>query len=38
MSSSSEEFKASLIAKMLPPNNVSVRQLSQETGIAKDTL
>jgi transposase-like protein len=34
----SKEFKASIIAKMLPPNNVSVPQLTQETGIPKDTL
>jgi transposase-like protein len=34
----SDEFKASIIAKMLPPNNVSVPQLVQDTGIPKDTL
>jgi transposase-like protein len=34
----SEEFKASLIARMLPPNNVPVPQLVRETGIPKDTL
>jgi len=34
----SEEFKASIIAKMLPPNNVPVPQLVRETGIPKDTL
>jgi transposase-like protein len=34
----SEEFKAGIIAKMLPPNNVSVPQLARETGIPKDTL
>jgi transposase len=33
-----EEFKASIIAKMLPPNNVPVPQLARETGIPKDTL
>ncbi len=33
-----EEFKASIIAKMLPPNNVPVPQLVRETGIPKDTL
>jgi transposase len=38
MTQYSEEFKASIIAKMLPPHNVSVPQLSQETGIPKDTL
>jgi transposase-like protein len=34
----SEEFKKSIIAKMLPPNNVPVPQLVRETGIPKDTL
>ncbi len=34
----SEEFKASIIAKMLPPNKVPVPQLVRETGIPKDTL
>jgi transposase len=34
----SEEFKSSIIAKMLPPNNVPVAQLVRETGIPKDTL
>jgi transposase-like protein len=34
----SPDFKASIIAKMLPPNNVSVPELVQETGIPKDTL
>lgn len=34
----SPEFKASIIAKMLPPNNVPVPQLMAETRIAKDTL
>ena len=38
MSQYSEEFKASVIAKMLPPNNVSVPELARETGIPKDTL
>ena len=33
-----EELKASLTARMLPPNNVSVSALSQETGIPNDTL
>lgn len=33
-----EEFKSSMIAKMLPPNNVSVPQLARETGIPKETL
>ena len=34
----STELKDSIIAKMLPPNNRSVPQLAQETGIPKDTL
>ena len=38
MTQYSEEFKASLIARMLPPNNVPVPQLVRETGIPKDTL
>ena len=33
-----EEFKASIIARMLPPNEVPVPQLARETGIPKDTL
>ncbi len=38
MTQYSEEFKASIIAKMLPPNNVPVPQLVRETDIPKDTL
>ena len=38
MTQYSEEFKASIIARMLPPNNVPVPQLVRETGIPKDTL
>ncbi len=38
MTQYSEEFKMSIIAKMLPPNNVSVPELVRETGIPKDTL
>ena len=34
----SPEFKASIIAKMLPPNNISVPDLAVETQIPKDTL
>ena len=34
----SEEFKANIIARMLPPNNVGVPQLAQETVISKNTL
>ena len=32
------ELKESIIARMLPPNNVSVPDLVRETGIPKDTL
>lgn len=34
----SEEFKAAIIAKMLPPQNIGVPELALETGIPKDTL
>jgi len=34
----SEEFKASIIARLLPPNNARVPELAKETGIPKDTL
>lgn len=34
----SEEFKLSIIAKLLPPHNVSIPDLVKETGIPKDTL
>ena len=34
----SEEFKTAMIAKMLPPHNVSVPELASQTGIPKDTL
>lgn len=33
-----KERKEALIAKMLAPQNISVPQLAQETGIPKDTL
>jgi transposase len=33
-----EELKANIIARMLPPNNVSVSDLARETGIPTDTL
>ncbi len=33
-----EELKASVIARMLPPNNASVPELVRETSIPKDTL
>ena len=34
----SPELKANIIARMLPPNNVSVPDLARETQIPKDTL
>ncbi|MCF1456267.1 MAG: transposase [Shewanella sp.] len=34
----SEEFKESIIQKMMPPNNVSVSQLVRDTGISDVTL
>jgi transposase-like protein len=34
----SEELKAALVQKMLPPQNVPVGQLARATGIPKDTL
>ena len=33
-----DEFKSSIIAKMLAPNNIPVQQLARQTGIPKDTL
>jgi transposase-like protein len=33
-----KEFKASIIARMLPPTNASVSALAKETGVPKDTL
>ena len=38
MKSYPKELKDSIIALMLPPNNVSVPDLVRETGIPKDTL
>lgn len=38
MKTYSEEFKTAIIKKMLPPHNVSVPHLAQETGIPRDTL
>jgi transposase-like protein len=32
------EFKAELIAKLLPPQNVPVPELARESGVPKDTL
>lgn len=34
----SKEFKSSIIARLLPPQNVSVPDMVKETGIPKDTL
>ena len=34
----SDEFKSSIIAKMLPPNSVPVPDLARDTGVPKDTL
>jgi transposase-like protein len=34
----SQEFKDSLIARMLPPENASVPDLVRETGVPRDTL
>ena len=38
MKTYSSELKESTVAKMLPPNNVSVPQLARDTGIPRDTL
>lgn len=34
----SKEFKESIIARLLPPQNASVPEISRETGVPKDTL
>jgi transposase-like protein len=34
----SPERKASVLKRMLPPNNLAIRQLSQEEGISEATL
>lgn len=34
----SKEFKQSIIIKMLPPNNQSLSQIQQETGVPEGTL
>ena len=34
----SNEFKSSIIARLLPPQNVSIPDMVKETGIPKDTL
>jgi transposase-like protein len=38
MNSYPKELKESIIARMLPPNNISVPELVRETSISKDTL
>jgi transposase len=38
MKTYSDELKSSIIAKMLPPSEVSVPEIAAETGIPKDTL
>jgi hypothetical protein len=38
MKQTSEELKAAMVEKRLPPQNVPVGQLARETGIPKDTL
>lgn len=38
MKTYSDEFKKSVIARMLSPHNVGVSELSRETGIPRDTL
>lgn len=38
MTNYSEEFKASIIARLLPPNNAIITEVAKETGIPKDTL
>jgi transposase len=34
----SEEFKAQIVAQILPPHNRGIPELVKETGIPKDTL
>ena len=38
MAKYSEEFKNSVIAKMMPPENRSITQLARETGLSEATL
>lgn len=38
MTNYSEELKASIIVRLLPPINAAVSEVSKETGIPKDTL
>jgi len=34
----SEEFRASVAARLLPPNNARIADIVKETGVPKDTL
>jgi DNA-binding Xre family transcriptional regulator len=34
----SPERKSAVLKRMLPPNNIAIRQLSQEEGISEATL
>ena len=34
----SEEFRSSVAARLLPPNNISIADIVKETGVPKDTL
>jgi transposase-like protein len=34
----SKDFKSSIVARLLPPNNAKVIDLAKETGVPKDTL
>ncbi|WP_157818020.1 hypothetical protein [Candidatus Thiodictyon syntrophicum] len=38
LTTSSDESKDSIVAKLLPPRNVSVAQLVKETDIPRDAL
>jgi transposase-like protein len=38
MKTYSEEFKAQIMAQMLPPTHRGIPELARETGIPKDTL
>jgi len=34
----SEEFRASIAARLLPPNNARIADITKETGVPKETL
>jgi len=38
MTKYSEDFKAALIARLLPPSNASIPELAKETGVPQNTL